>query len=150
MFLIFILCIIILNLSRRKVVVETTSLIQKSLNFNIFLFFSKIFLKIINFLNFLIFTIFLRIISVISMFDSHIKAIIFAALIFCIYFIFCFFLIHVINFISLLNLRFCYDYATASCFAKQLSPDCCSNGLTLDSNFYILLSFPFCIYSLCF
>ena len=106
MFLTFILYIIILNLSRRKIVVETTFLIQKSLNFNIFLFFSKIILKIINFLNFLTSTIFLRAINVFSMFDSRVKIIIFAAFILCIYFIFCFFLIHVISFIFLLNLRF--------------------------------------------
>ena len=106
MFLIFISYIIISNFSRRKVVVETTSLIQKSLNFNIFLLSSKIILKIINFLNFLIFTIFLRAISVFLMFDSRVKAIISAAFIFCIYFIFCFSLIHVINFIFLLNFRF--------------------------------------------
>ena len=106
MLLIFISCIITSNLSRRKVVVEMTFLIQKSLNFNIFLFSSKIILKIINFLNLLIFTIFLRAISVFSMFDSRIKMIIFVALIFCIRFILCSSLIHVINFISLLDLRF--------------------------------------------
>ena len=106
MFLIFILYIIISNFSRRKVAIETTSLIQKSLNFNIFLFFSKIILKIINFLNFLIFIIFLRAINVFSMFNLHVKAIISAAFIFCIRFIFCFFLIHIINFIFLFNFRF--------------------------------------------
>ena len=106
MFLIFILCIIISNFSRRKIVVETTSLIQKSLNFNIFLLFSKIILKIINFLNFLIFIIFLRAVSVFSIFNSYIKTIISAAFIFCIRFIFCSFLIYVINFISLINFYF--------------------------------------------
>ena len=106
MLLIFISYIIILNFSRRKIVVETMFLIQKSLNFNIFLFFSKIILKIINFLNFLISTIFLRAINVFSMFDLCIKIIIFVAFILCIYFIFCFSLIHVINFISLLNFHF--------------------------------------------
>ena len=106
MLLILTLCIIILNLSRRKIVVETTFLIQKLLNFNIFLFLLKIILKIINFLNFLIFTIFLRVVNVFSMFDLHIKAIIFVALIFCIRFIFCSFLIHVINFIFLFDFRF--------------------------------------------
>ena len=93
MFLIFISCIIISNFSRRKVAVETTFLIQKSLNFNIFLLFSKIILKIINFLNLLIFTIFLRAVSVFSIFNLHVKMIISVALIFCIRFIFCFFLI---------------------------------------------------------
>ena len=106
MFLIFISCIIISDFSCRKIVVETTFLIQKSLNFNIFLFFSKIILKIINLLNFLIFTIFLRAVSVFSMFNSHIKTIIFVAFIFCIRFISCFFLIYVINFIFLFNLHF--------------------------------------------
>ena len=106
MFLIFISCIIISNFSRRKVVVETTFLIQKSLNFNIFLLFSKIILKIINLLNFLIFTIFLRAVSVFSMFNLHVKTIISVTLIFCIRFIFCFSLIHVINFIFLLDFRF--------------------------------------------
>ena len=106
MFLIFILCIIISNFSRRKIVVEMTSLTQKSLNFNIFLFFSKIILKIINLLNFLIFTIFLRAVNVFSMFDSRIRMIISVALIFCTRFIFCFFLIHVINFIFLLDFHF--------------------------------------------
>ena len=106
MFLIFISCIIISDLSRRKVAVETTSLIQKSLNFSIFLLSSKITLKIINFLNFLTPTIFLRAINVSSMFDSHVKTIISAALILCIRFISCFFLIHVISFISLLDLHF--------------------------------------------
>ena len=103
----FISCIIILNFSRRKVVVETTFLIQKLLNFNIFLLSSKIILKIINFLNFLIFTIFLRAVNVFSMFDLHIKAIISAVLIFCIHFISCFSLIYVINFIFLFN--FCFE-----------------------------------------
>ena len=106
MFLNFILCIIILNFSRRKVIVETTFLIQKSLNFNIFLFSSKIILKIINFLNFLIFTIFLRAVSVSLMFDLHIKTIIFVAFIFCLYFIFYSFLIYIINFIILFNFYF--------------------------------------------
>ena len=31
--------------------------------------------------------------------------------------------------------------AAASCFVKQLSPDCCSHGLALGSSFYILGSF---------
>ena len=106
MLLTFTSCIITSDLSRRKIVVETTFLIQKSLNFSIFLLSSKIILKIINFLNLLIFTIFLRAISVSSMFDSHIKAIMFAALIFCTRFIFWFSLIYVINFIFLLDLRF--------------------------------------------
>ena len=70
MLLIFISYIIISNLSRRKVVVEMTFLIQKSLNFNIFLLSSKIILKIINFLNLLIFTIFLRAVNVFLMFNS--------------------------------------------------------------------------------
>ena len=91
MFLIFISCIIILNLSRRKIVVEITFLIQKLLNFNIFLLSLKIFLKIINFLNFLISTIFFRAINVFLMFNLHIRIIIFIAFIFCICFIFCFF-----------------------------------------------------------
>ena len=106
MFLIFISYIIISNFSRRKIIVKTTSLIQKSLNFSIFLFFSKIILKIINFLNFLIFTIFSRAVNMFSMFNLYIKIIIFAALMFCIRFIFCSFLIHVINFIFLFNFRF--------------------------------------------
>ena len=106
MFLILILCIIILNLSRRKIVVKTTFLIQKLLNFNIFLLSSKIILKIINFLNFLIFTIFLRAVNVFSIFDSRVKTIIFVAFIFCIRFISYFFLIYVINFIFLLDFRF--------------------------------------------
>ena len=106
MLLILTSCIIISNFSRCKVVVKMTSLTQKSLNFNIFLFSSKIILKIINFLNFLIFTIFLRAINVFSIFNSCVKAIIFAALIFCIRFISWFFLIHVINFIFLFDFRF--------------------------------------------
>ena len=106
MFLIFISCIIISDFSRRKIVVEATFLIQKSLNFNIFLFFSKIILKIISFLNFLIFTIFLHAINVFSMFDLCIKTIISAAFIFCTRFIFYSFLIYVINFIFLFNLCF--------------------------------------------
>ena len=106
MLLIFILCIIISNFSRRKIVVEATFLIQKLLNFNIFLFFSKITLKIISSLNFLIFTIFLRAVSVFSMFDLCVKIIIFVALIFCTRFIFYSFLIYVINFIFLLDFRF--------------------------------------------
>ena len=106
MLLIFILCIIISDLSRRKIVVKTTSLIQKSLNFNIFLFFSKITLKIISFLNFLNFIIFLRAVNVSLMFDSRVRTIIFVSFIFCIHFIFCFFLIYVINFIFLFDFRF--------------------------------------------
>ena len=106
MLLTFISCIIISNLSRRKVVVEATFLIQKSLNFNIFLFSSKIILKFINSLIFLIFTIFLRIVSVFSMFDLYIRMIISAAFILCTRFISCSFLIHVINFIFLFNLHF--------------------------------------------
>ena len=105
MFLISISCIIISNLSRRKIVVETTFLIQKLLNFNIFLLFSKIILKIINFLNLLIFTIFLRAVSVSSIFDLYVRTIISAVFIFCICFIFCSSLIHVINFIFLFDLR---------------------------------------------
>ena len=103
MFLIFISSIIISNLSCRKIVVETTFLIQKLLNFNIFLLFSKIILKIINFLNFLIFTIFLRAINVFLMFDLRVKTII------SVVFIFYSFLIHIINFIFLLN--FCFEKA---------------------------------------
>ena len=106
MFLTFISCIIISNFSRYKIVAETTSLTQKSLNFNIFLFSSKIILKIINFLNLLIFTIFLHAVNVFSMFNLRIKTIIFTALIFCIRFISCFFLIYVINFIFLSNFHF--------------------------------------------
>ena len=107
MLLTFISCIIISNFSRCKIVVKTTFLIQKSLNFNIFLFSSKIILKIINFLNFLIFTIFLRAVNVFSMFDLYIKIIIFVAFILCIRFISYFSLIHVINFIFLLD--FCFE-----------------------------------------
>ena len=109
MLLIFTLYIIISDFSRRKVVVETTFLIQKSLNFNIFLLLSKIILKIINFFNFfnfLIFIIFLRAVSVSSIFDLHVKTIISVALIFCTRFISCSFLIYVINIIFLLDLRF--------------------------------------------
>ena len=106
MFLTFISCIIISNLSRLKIVVITTFLIQKSFDFNIFLFFSKIILKIINFLNFLISIIFFRANNIFIVFNSRVNAIIFATLIFCIFFIFWFFLIHVINFISLLNRHF--------------------------------------------
>ena len=107
MFLTFISCIIISNFSRHKIVVEATSLIQKLLNFNIFLFFSKIILKIINLLNFLTFTIFLRAINIFLIFDLHVRTIIFIALIFCIRFIFYFSLIYVINFIFLFN--FCFE-----------------------------------------
>ena len=106
MFLIFISYIIVLNLSRCKVVVETTFLIQKLLNFNIFLLFSKIISKIINLLNFLILMIFLRTINVFSIFDLCIRTIISAAFIFCICFISCFSLIYIIDFIFLLNLSF--------------------------------------------
>ena len=105
-FLILILCIIILDLSHRKIVVKTTFLIQKLLNVSIFLLLSKITLKIISFLNFLIFTIFLHAVSVLSMFHIFIKTIIFAALIFCIRFISYSFLIHVIIFIFVFNFRF--------------------------------------------
>ena len=106
LFLIFISCIIISDFSRRKVVVETTIFIQKSLNFNIFLLFSETILKTINFLNLLIFTTFFRAICVFSIFVLHIKIIISAALIFCIRFFFFFFFFYVINFIFLLDLHF--------------------------------------------
>ena len=106
MFLIFISYIIILNFSRRKIVVETTFLIQKLLNFNIFLLSSKIILKIINFLNFLIFMIFLRAINVFLIFNLHVKTIISIVFIFCTCFISCSFLIYIINFIFLFNFRF--------------------------------------------
>ena len=106
MFSICILCIIISNLLRRKVVVETTSLIQKSLNFNNFLFSSEIIPKIINFLNFLIFKIFLHAVNVFSIFDLHVKMIIPVIFIFCTRFISCSSLIYIINFISLLDFRF--------------------------------------------
>ena len=106
MLLIFTSYIIILNFSHRKVVVETTFLIQKSLNFNIFLLFSKIILKIISFLNFLTLMIFLRAISVFLIFNLHVKIIIFVALILCTHFISCFSLIYVINLIFLLNFSF--------------------------------------------
>ena len=105
MFLIFISCIIISNFSRRKIAVEATFLIQKLLNFNIFLLFSKITLKIINLLNLLIFTIFLRAINVFSMFNLYIRTIIFAAFIFCTHFISYSFLIYIINFF-LFDFRF--------------------------------------------
>ena len=91
MLLIFISCIIISNFSRCKIIVKTIFFIQKSLNFNIFLLFSKIILKIIRFLNFLIFTIFLRAINMFLIFDSRIKVIISVAFIFCIRFISYFF-----------------------------------------------------------
>ena len=106
MLLTFISCIIISNFSRLKVVVIATFLIQKSFDFNIFLFSSKIILKIINFLNFLISTIFFRADSIFIVFDLRVNAIIFTAFIFCTFFIFWFSLIYVINFISLLNRRF--------------------------------------------
>ena len=106
MLLIFISCIIISDFSRCKVIVKTTSLTQKSSNFNIFLLFLKIILKIINFLNFLTLTIFLRAVNVFSMFDLCVKTIISVAFILCIYFISCFFLIYVISFIFLFNFYF--------------------------------------------
>ena len=87
-FLIFTSCIIILNLSRLKIVVIATFLIQKSFDFNIFLLSSEITLKIINFLNFLTSTIFFRADNVFIVFNSRVNAIIFAALIFYILFIF--------------------------------------------------------------
>ena len=40
--------------------------------------------------------------------------------------------------------------AAVNYFVKQLFSDCCNNDLALNSNFYILLNFFFCIYSLCF
>ena len=86
--LIFISCIIILNFSRRRVAVVTTSLIQKSFDFNIFLLFSEISLNIINFLNFCIFIIFLRAVSVIATLNSRVNIIIFFELIFYTCFIF--------------------------------------------------------------
>ena len=92
MLLILISCIITFDLSRRKVVVLTTSFIKKSFNFNIFLLFSKIILNIINSLNLCIFIIFLRAVKVILTFKSRINVITFSALIFCIYFIFMSFL----------------------------------------------------------
>ena len=106
MFLIFTSYIIISNLSRLKIIIIATFLIQKSFDFNIFLLSSEIILKIINFLNFLTLTIFFRANSVFIVFNLRINVIIFAALIFCTFFIFWFFLIYVINFISLLNYRF--------------------------------------------
>ena len=106
MFLTFVSCIIISNFSHRKAVVKAMFLIQKSLNFNIFLLFSKIILKIINLLNFLIFTIFLRIVNVFLIFNLHVKIIISITFILCIYFISYLFLIYVINFIFLFDFRF--------------------------------------------
>ena len=43
-----------------------------------------------------------------------------------------------------------YDYVAASCFVKQLFFNCYNHDLTLNSSFYILLNFLFCVYSLCF
>ena len=106
MFLIFISCIFISNFSRLRIVVIATFLIQKSFNFNIFLLFSKIILKIINFLNFLILTILFHADSVFIVFNSRVNVIIFIAFIFCIFLIFWFFLIHIINFIFLLSCCF--------------------------------------------
>ena len=103
---IFILCIIILNLLRRKVVVVTIFSIQKLFDFNIFLFFLKIILNIINSLNFCIFIIYLRAVSVIATLNSRINIIIFFAFIFYICFIFWIIFIYVINFIFLLSFRF--------------------------------------------
>ena len=88
MLLIFISCIITLDFSRRRIVVLTTSFIQKSFDFNIFLLFSKIILNIIIFLNFRIFIIFLRVVSVMLTFELRINIIISFMLIFCIRFIF--------------------------------------------------------------
>ena len=88
MLLIFILCIIISNLLRWKVVVITTFLIQQLFRFSIFLLFSKIILNIINFLNFCIFIMFLRAVNVIATLNSRVNIIISYAFIFCIYFIF--------------------------------------------------------------
>ena len=111
MLLTFTSCIIILNLSRRKIAVEATFLIQKLLNFNIFLLFSKIILKIINFLNFLTSTIFLRAINVFLMFNLHVKAILSVAFIFCTRFIFCFSLIHHCEFEKWKSARWNYKNA---------------------------------------
>ena len=99
---------------RRKVVVKMTFLIQKSLNFNIFLLFSEIVLKIINFLNLLIFIVFSRAVSVFSMFDLYIKIIISIALIFCICFIFYFlkFMLLILSFCLIFVLKkrwFCVE-----------------------------------------
>ena len=106
MLLTFTSCIIISNFSRLRIVVIATFLTQKSFDFNIFLLSSKIILKIINFLNLLISTIFFRADNVFTMFNSRVNAIIFATLIFCIFFISWSSLIYVINFIFLLNRRF--------------------------------------------
>ena len=91
-FLIFISCIIILNSLRWKVAVAATFLIQKSFEFNIFLFFLKITLNIINFLNYYIFIMFWRAVSVIAMLNSRVIIIIFFVLFFYIHFIFWIFL----------------------------------------------------------
>ena len=85
-FVIFILCIIISNSSRRKIVIVATSLIQKSFNFNIFLLFSKIILNIINLLNFRIFIMFLHAVNMIATLNSRINIIISFTLIFDIHF----------------------------------------------------------------
>ena len=129
MFLIFISCIIILNFSRWRIAVIATFLIQKLFNFNIFLLFLKIILKIINFLNLLTSIIFFRANNIFIVFNSRISAIIFAALIFCIFFIFLFFLIYVFNFISLLS----------RCFGDALI----ANIKNIESAIFVLLKIIF-------
>ena len=113
------------------------------LNFNIFLLFSKIILKIINFLNLLIFIIFLRAINVFSMFDLRIKTIIFVAFIFYICFIFCFSLIHVINFISLLDFRFEKTLISRKKNVEVAISDCLT--IIFVQIFFSILSFVFSI-----
>ena len=103
MFLIFISCIITFDFSRRKIVVLTTFLIQKSFDFNIFLLFSKIILNIIISLNLRTFIIFLRVVNVMLTFEFRVNVIISFAFIFCIRFIFWISLIYIINFIFLLS-----------------------------------------------
>ena len=88
MLLILISCIIISNLSRRKVAVVATFLTQKLFDFSIFLFLSEITLNFINFLNLCIFIMSLRAVSVIATLNLHINIIVSFALIFFIYSIF--------------------------------------------------------------
>ena len=120
MFLTFISCIIILNLSRQKVAIVMTFLIQKSFVFSIFLLLSEITLNIINFLNFYTLIMFFRAVNMIATSNSRNNIIIFFALIICTCFIFWAFFIYIISFIFLLDFRFNNALITCATSVKNV------------------------------
>ncbi len=140
MFFTLMLYIITFAHLRRKTIAINTFLIQKLLDFRIFLLHSLLILKIIIFLKRLIFYMSFRAFSVLTMFKSHVNAFIFVAFIFCTFFVSFSFLIYVIIFIFLINR--CFENA---CLTFILIVICATNN-----KLYTMLAYMFasCVFFL--